>query len=103
MNKICELVQQALNTGYLDLEAEKQLRQLLVAKYDKEDLKFFMKLQLAAMNGEVTLESHEQRQSKLSFSVRKSYIQLFKHFLKTKLIFSHLSSERNNLFVKLSD
>ncbi len=63
MNKICQVVQQALNTGYLDLEAEEQLRQLLGAVYEEEDLKFFMKLQLAAMNGEVTLESHEQRKA----------------------------------------
>lgn len=62
MNRICQVVQQALNTGYLGLEAEEQLRQLLGAVYE-EDLKFFMKLQLAAMNGEVTLESHEQRKA----------------------------------------
>jgi hypothetical protein len=61
--KICEVVQQALEIGYLDLEAEKKLRQLLGVKYDEKDLKFFMKLQLAAMNGEVTLESHKQRQA----------------------------------------
>jgi hypothetical protein len=63
MNRICEVAQQALDTGYLNLEAEQQLRQLLGAKYDEEDLKLFMKLQLAAMNGEVTLESHKQRQA----------------------------------------
>lgn len=61
MLRICELVQQAINTGYLDLKAEEQLRQLLNTKYDIEDLRLFMKLQLAAMNGEVRLESHEQR------------------------------------------
>jgi hypothetical protein len=37
------------------------LRQLLGTKYDGDDLKLFMKLQLAAMNGEVKLESHERR------------------------------------------
>jgi hypothetical protein len=38
------------------------LRQLLGTKYeyDGDDLKLFMKLQLAAMNGEVKLESHER-------------------------------------------
>jgi hypothetical protein len=61
MIRIREVVQQALDTGYLDLEAEDQLRQLLGTKYDLEDLKTFMKLQLAAMNGEVTLESHKRR------------------------------------------
>jgi hypothetical protein len=61
MIRIREVVQQALDTGYLNLEAEEQLRQLLGTKYDIEDLKTFMKLQLAAMNGEVTLESHKRR------------------------------------------
>ncbi len=56
-----EIVQQAINTGYLDIQAEEQLRQLLSTKYDGDDLRLFMKLQLAAMNGEVRLESHEQR------------------------------------------
>ena len=60
--RICELVQQAINTGYLDLKAEEQLRKLLGTKYDGHDLRLFMKLQLAAMNGEVKLESHESRQ-----------------------------------------
>jgi hypothetical protein len=60
MIRIRELAQQALDTGYLDLEAEKQLRQLLRTKYDLEDLKSFMNLQLAAMNGEVMLESHKR-------------------------------------------
>ena len=62
MVRIREIVQQAINRGYLDLKAEEQLRQLLSAKYDGDDLRFFMKLQLAAMNGEVKLESHERRQ-----------------------------------------
>lgn len=56
---IREIVQQALTTGYLDVEAEAQLRQLLTAKYDSEDLDAFMKLQLAAMNGDVTQESRQ--------------------------------------------
>jgi len=62
MLRIRELVQQAINTGYLDVKAEEQLRQLLSTKYDLDDLRIFMKLQLAAMNGEVKLESHERRQ-----------------------------------------
>lgn len=61
--RIGELVQQAINTGYLDLKAEEQLRKLLgTKKYDGHDLRLFMKLQLAAMNGEVKLESHQRRQ-----------------------------------------
>ena len=61
--RICELVEQAINTGYLDLKAEEQLRKLLgTKKYEGHDLRLFMKLQLAAMNGEVKLESHQRRQ-----------------------------------------
>jgi hypothetical protein len=61
MIRIRELAQQALDVGYLDLEAENQLRQLLATKYDVEDLKSFIKLQLAAMNGEVMIESHKRQ------------------------------------------
>ncbi|MBD2016982.1 hypothetical protein H6F96_23815 [Microcoleus sp. FACHB-53] len=61
MIRIRELAQQALDVGYLDLEAENQLRQLLATKYDVEDLKSFIKLQLAAMNGEVRIESHKRQ------------------------------------------
>lgn len=60
--QIRELVQQAIKTGYLDLKAEEQLRKLLSGKYDLDELRIFMNLQLAAMNGEVKLESHERRQ-----------------------------------------
>ncbi len=61
MVRIREIVQKAIDTGYLDLEAEEQLRQLLGNKYELEDLKSFMQLQLAAMNGEVIIESHKRR------------------------------------------
>ena len=56
---IREVVQQALMTGYLSLEAEEQLRRLLKTKYDLEDLNAFMSLQLAAMNGSVKQQSRE--------------------------------------------
>lgn len=56
---IRNLVQQALSTGYLTIEAEEQLRQMLATKYDREDLKAFMKLQQAAMIGEVKQQSRE--------------------------------------------
>lgn len=57
--RICEVVQQALKTGYLTLEAEAQLKQLLASKYDLEDLNAFMKLQQAAMGGYVKQASRE--------------------------------------------
>ncbi|NET56141.1 MAG: hypothetical protein F6K47_08185 [Symploca sp. SIO2E6] len=60
---IREIVHQALTTGYLSLEAEDQLRQLLQTKYASEDLRAFMELQLAAMAGLVKQESRESRNS----------------------------------------
>ena len=59
MNPICEIVQQALKTGYLTVEAENQLRQLLSTKYDCEDFKAFIQLQQEAMEGRVKQESRE--------------------------------------------
>lgn len=59
MYLIREVVQQALKTGYLSVAAEEQLRHLLKNKYDLEDLDAFMKLQFAAMSGQVKQESRE--------------------------------------------
>lgn len=56
---IRDVVQQALNTGYLTIEAENLLRQLLSQKYESEDFNAFLKLQLAAMAGYVKQESRE--------------------------------------------
>lgn len=56
---IRDLVQQALRTGYLSIEAENQLRQLLRTQYDREDLKSFMELQQAAASGIVKQKSRE--------------------------------------------
>ncbi len=57
---IRDIVQQALKTGYLTIEAEEQLRQLLTTRYDLEDLNAFMALQEAAMTGQVKQESRER-------------------------------------------
>lgn len=59
MLRICNVVQQALTTGYLSVGAEEQLRQLLRVKYDSEDLKAFLILQQAVMEGHVRQESRE--------------------------------------------
>jgi hypothetical protein len=59
MNLIREIVQQAIATGYLTVEAEEQLRQLLSNKYDWEDFKAFIRLQQEAMEGRVKQESRE--------------------------------------------
>lgn len=60
MNLICEITQQALLTGYLTLECENKLRQLLSQEYGLEDLKAFIRLQKAVMEGLVKQESREQ-------------------------------------------
>ncbi len=65
MVQIRDLVQQVLKTGYLTLETENQLRNLLKNKYDDEDLKAFMTLQEAAMNGFVEQESREEYRLKV--------------------------------------
>jgi hypothetical protein len=59
MSLIREIVQQTLITGYLTVEAENQLRQLLAKKYDWEDFKAFIRLQQEAMEGRVRQESRE--------------------------------------------
>jgi hypothetical protein len=59
MNLISEIVNQALCTGYLTVEAEEQLRQGLRQKYSSEDMQAFMKLQQAAMAGYVKQQSRE--------------------------------------------
>ncbi|MCG6137434.1 MAG: hypothetical protein MET45_22835 [Nostoc sp. LLA-1] len=60
MTRIRDVVQQALVTGYLTVEAENQLRHLLTTRYDLEDFNAFMALQDAAMNGRVKQESREK-------------------------------------------
>ena len=57
MTRIRDVVQKALSSGYLTVEAENQLRHLLKTRYDLEDFKAFMSLQEAAMMGKVKQES----------------------------------------------
>lgn len=59
MSLIGQIVQKSLATGYLTVEAEEQLRQLLQTKYDFEDFKAFITLQKEAMEGRVKQESRE--------------------------------------------
>lgn len=60
MTRIRDVVQKALATGYLTVEAENQLRVLLTTRYDMEDLNAFMNLQEAAMTGKVKQQSRER-------------------------------------------
>jgi len=62
MSLIRQIVQEALASNYLTIEAEEQLRQLLRTKYEKEDLNAFLNLQHAAMEGRVSQESRMLRQ-----------------------------------------
>ncbi|MBD2743652.1 hypothetical protein [Coleofasciculus sp. FACHB-1120] len=62
---IREVVQQALCTGYLTVDAEEQLRKMLRGKYDSEDLRAFMILQKAAMSGQVKQESRVLLEEKM--------------------------------------
>ncbi len=60
MIRIRDVVQKALASGYLTVEAENQLRQLLTSRYDVEDFNAFMTLQEAARTGKVKQESRER-------------------------------------------
>jgi hypothetical protein len=60
MTRIREVVQQALHSGVLSIEAENQLRHLLALGYEPEDFRAFMTLQTAAMAGRVQQESRSQ-------------------------------------------
>ncbi|WP_353933255.1 hypothetical protein WJM97_22650 [Okeanomitos corallinicola TIOX110] len=62
--RIKNVVETALKTGYLTIQAENQLRKLLATQYDFEDLNAFMSLQEAAMMGSVKQESRELFQGK---------------------------------------
>ncbi|MEQ9371755.1 hypothetical protein [Coleofasciculus sp. F4-SAH-05] len=66
MNIICEITQQALLTGYLTLDSENKLRQLLSRDYGTEDFKAFIRLQQAVMEGLVRQESRELFFSRIS-------------------------------------
>ncbi|MGK7932461.1 MAG: hypothetical protein AB4041_13655 [Microcystaceae cyanobacterium] len=56
-----ELVKQALDSGYLSLEAEETLRQILWSgKPSTASLEAFWQLQQATMNGQVRQQSREK-------------------------------------------
>lgn len=60
MASIREIAQRALETGYLSLAEEDQLRQLLQqTQYGWDDLDAFISLQQAAMTGYIRQESRE--------------------------------------------
>lgn len=61
MSTIHQLVQQALAQGYLTIDAEQQLRNLVqTTKYGLEDMNAFVNLQIAAKDGYIRQESREK-------------------------------------------
>lgn len=60
MELIRDIVQQAISSGYLTIDAENKLRYLLTQKYDLEDFDAFIQLQKEAMEGRVKQESRER-------------------------------------------
>lgn len=58
-----EIVEQALNTGYLSLAAQHQIRLLLQSDYDSEDLDAYIILQRAVVAGDVKQEPRVQKSS----------------------------------------
>ena len=66
MSTICQIVHQALQSGYLTLEAENQLRQLLEANYNLRDLDALTRLQQAVTVGQI------EQQSKLAKAYARS-------------------------------
>ncbi|NEP56740.1 MAG: hypothetical protein F6K31_06905 [Symploca sp. SIO2G7] len=59
---IHQIVQQAMTTGSLTVEAEGQLRFLLqTTKYSQEDINAFVRLQQAVMTGVIRQQSRELR------------------------------------------
>ena len=58
-----EIVQQALNTGYLSIAAQNQIRLLLQSDYDSDDLDAYIILQRAVVAGDVKQEPRTQKAS----------------------------------------
>ena len=58
---IRDLVQEAIETGYLSLETEEKIRDLLKICCNDEDLEAFVELQQAVIAGKVQQESREQQ------------------------------------------
>lgn len=57
MERICEVVQQVMKTGYLTVQAEAQMRQLLKTQCDLQDFNALMALREALKSGCVKSET----------------------------------------------
>jgi hypothetical protein len=60
MGCISEIVHQVLRSGYLSVEEENELRQMLqTTHYGLDDMTAFIDLQIAALEGDICQESRE--------------------------------------------
>lgn len=59
MSRIREIVHQVLQSGYLTVETEEQVRQLFAVRYDLEDIEALTRLQQATLSGIVKQQSRE--------------------------------------------
>jgi hypothetical protein len=59
MSRIREIVHKVLQAGYLTVEAEERLRELLAVQYDLEDIEALTQLQEATTYGWVKQQSRE--------------------------------------------
>lgn len=59
MCTIREIVYQVLQSGYLTVETEEQLRKMFAVQYDLDDIEALTRLQQAAMSGLVRQQSRE--------------------------------------------
>lgn len=59
MSTIREIVYKVLQSGYLTLETEEQLRQMFAVRYDLDDIEALTQLQQAAITGLVKQQSRE--------------------------------------------
>lgn len=66
MLQIRDIVREAFKVGYLSVDAENQLRQLLQTKYDRKDFRAFMLLQQAVSSGIVRQESRDRARHELA-------------------------------------
>ena len=66
MGVMSNIIQKSLKSGYLTIEDEERLRELLAQKYDYQDFLAFMTLQQAAMEGKVKQESREAAYTKIN-------------------------------------
>jgi hypothetical protein len=72
MALIKEIVQEALNTGYLSVVAEDQIRMLIQTNYDSDDLDAWIILQRSIVAGDVKQESRRKKASLSSKSKEAS-------------------------------